>query len=456
MNRPRSIRNTSVLAFLPGTIREDAEDVLGASVEWCDGLSAFLTAVRDGRWRVALLSLDDPSVDEHIAARVAQSLAPEALFLTSSRTSVDQVMAAERTGAAALLSQPPTEEQWRVEVRPIVDESGDVAVPPVADSDDDLVVATSPALMDVFRVVARVASTEATVLITGDSGTGKELVARALHTQGARARRPFVAVNCAAIPDSLLEAELFGYEKGAFTGAVASSKGRFGRADGGTLFLDEIGDLSRSLQAKLLRVLETGEVERLGGGGPVKVDVRIVAATNQPLRDRADSGKFREDLLFRLAVVEVELPPLRRRREDVLPLALHFAALFSDRYRRPVRALSRQASERLRTYPWPGNVRELRNVIDRAVLLAKGGVVRSTDVRLGSEAPRTSPADEAHGVGYSPTMSLRDVEAHHIRGVLEHTAGHMGEAAEILGIHRNTMTLKVREYGIDLNEFGAD
>jgi DNA-binding NtrC family response regulator len=135
---------------------------------------------------------------------------------------------------------------------------------------------------------------------------------------------------------------------------------------------------------------------------------------------------------------------------------LHFAARFSDRYRRPVRALSRQASERLRTYPWPGNVRELRNVIDRAVLLAKGGVVRSTDVRLGSEAPRTSPADEAHGVGYSPTMSLRDVEAHHIRGVLEHTAGHMGEAAEILGIHRNTMTLKVREYGIDLNEFGAD
>jgi DNA-binding NtrC family response regulator len=231
---------------------------------------------------------------------------------------------------------------------------------------------------------------------------------------------------------------------------VVASDGRFGRAHGGTLFLDEIGELSLPLQAKLLRVLESGEVERLGGGRPATVDVRVVAATNQPLRERAATGRFREDLLFRLAVVEVELPPLRRRGEDVLPLAFHFASHFSKRYGRPVHALSTAARDKLATYPWPGNVRELRNVMDRAVLLARGGVIRSTDVRIGADAPRTSPLDEGTGgVGYSPTMSLREVEGAHVRRVLEHTKGHMGEAAAILGVHRNTMTMKVREHGID-------
>jgi DNA-binding NtrC family response regulator len=262
-------------------------------------------------------------------------------------------------------------------------------------------------------------------------------------------------VNCAAIPDTLLEAELFGFEKGAFTGAVAASEGRFGRAHGGTLFLDEIGELSLALQAKILRVLESGEIERLGARTSTAVDVRVVAATNQPLRQRVSDGRFREDLLYRLAVVEVEVPPLRRRQQDVLPLVFHFARRFSIRYGRPVRALSQPAMQRLTTYPWPGNVRELRNVIDRAVLLARGGVIRSQDVRLGADAPRTSPLEAGAGVGYAPTMSLSEVEAAHIRSVLEHTQGRMGEAAEILGIHRNTMTAKVREHGIDVRTTGS-
>ncbi len=450
MNRKPTVPDDRLLAFLPDSDREKVERAVGASLEWFDEPSDFLSALSRSPWLIALLSLDHEAVDEVLAKRISESDGAGALFLTSNRTSVEQVLAAERAGSVALLSHPPQDEELRREVRPIVDEPGELEVPPRVPPEDGLVIGSSPALMDVFRVVGRVASTSATVLIAGESGTGKELVARALHTQGTRSEGPFVAVNCAAIPDTLLEAELFGYEKGAFTGAVAASEGRFGRAHGGTLFLDEIGELSLPLQAKLLRVLESGAVERLGGGGTVRIDARIVAATNQPLRQRADDGRFREDLLFRLAVVEVELPPLRVRREDVLPLTLHFVSHFSDRYDRPITALSRSARDRLRTYPWPGNVRELRNVIDRAILLARGGVVRSHDIRLGAEAPRTSPIDEGSSVGYAPTISLRDVEAHHIKNVLEHTAGHMGEAAEILGIHRNTMTMKVREHGIDV------
>lgn len=450
MGRRGPTHEARVIALLPDVRREDVEECLDAAVVWCDGTSELLKAVAAGPWSVLLVSFDHEAIDETVVARVAQAEGAGAVFLTSRETSVDRVIAAERAGSVALLSHPPREEELLREVRPVVDEPGEVEIPPDEPAESGFVIGSSPELMDVFRVVARVAPTPVTVLITGESGTGKELVARALHDQGARRDGPFVAVNCAAIPDTLLEAELFGYEKGAFTGAVTASEGRFGRADGGTLFLDEIGELSLPLQAKLLRVLETGEVERLGGGGTVSVDARVVAATNQPLRQRAESGAFREDLLFRLAVVEVDLPPLRRRREDVLPLALHFASRFASRYGRPVRGLSARARERLGTYPWPGNVRELRNVMDRAVLLARGGVIRSLDVQLGPDAPRLSPVDQGVGVGYPPTLSLKEVEADHIRNVLAHTGGRMGEAAEILGIHRNTMTMKVREHGIDV------
>jgi DNA-binding NtrC family response regulator len=447
-----SLEKARVLALLPGAPREQAEATLGVPVDWCDELGRFLSALGERAWAAALLWLDHPAVDEALAARVAGTLRAGSLFLTSLEKTVDRVIAAERAGAVALLSHPLSEEELRREVRPLLEETGDCEIPLQDDPPEGAVVGSSSALMEVFGVVARVASTPATVLITGESGTGKELVARALHEQGSRRQRPFVAVNCAAIPDTLLEAELFGFEKGAFTGAVAASEGRFGRANGGTLFLDEIGELSLPLQAKILRVLESGEVEKLGARTTSAVDVRVIAATNQPLRDRVSEGKFREDLLYRLAVVEVEVPPLRRRAADVLPLAFHFARRFSERYGRPVRAFSRQAVHRLDSYGWPGNVRELRNVVDRAVLLARGGVIRSPDVRLGAEAPRTSPLEGGvPSTGYPPSMSLKEVEAAHIRAVLKHTGGRMGEAAEILGVHRNTITAKVREHGIDVH-----
>jgi two-component system response regulator AtoC len=440
---------TPVLALVPDASREEVEAALGAPVDWCDDVGPFLARLAEQDWAAVLLCMDHASIDEVVARRIAASPRTGSLFLTSRDRTVDRVVAAERAGSVALLAHPPTDAELRQEVRPLLDETADHALPADEGSDQGPVVGSSPELMEVFRVVARVAATPVTVLITGESGTGKELVARALHDRGSRPDRPFVAVNCAAIPDTLLEAELFGFEKGAFTGAVTASEGRFGRAHGGTLFLDEIGELSLPLQAKILRVLESGEIERLGARASATVDVRVIAATNQPLRDRVADGRFREDLLYRLAVVEVEVPPLRTRPQDILPLVFHFARRFAARYARPIRALSAPAVLRLTTYPWPGNVRELRNVVDRAVLLARGGVIRSHDVRLGADAPRTSPVEEgAAGVGYPPTLSLREVEAAHIRTVLQHTGGRMGEAAEILGIHRNTMTAKVREHGI--------
>lgn len=452
----RKAGEARVLACLPGAARHEVSEAIGGPVQWCESVGQFLAATRTHVWVAAILDWDQDSVEIELVRRVAEGGSVGALFLTSATTSVDRVLAAERAGAVALLPHPPTREILEREVRPVLTEPGGVPVPPAEPGAPETVVGSSPALMEVFGVVARVAPTPATVLITGESGTGKELVARALHDQSRRSDAPFVAVNCAAIPDTLLEAELFGYEPGAFTGAVGRSDGRFGRADGGTLFLDEIGELSQPLQAKLLRVLESGEVERLGGRESVHVDARIVAATNQRLRERVRSGRFREDLLFRLAVVEVRLPPLRDRPGDLLPLTVHFASRLAARYGAEIRALSQAACDKLSDHAWPGNVRELRNVMDRAVILARGGVIRSGDLHLGDESPRTSPLEARDGRGYLPTMSLEKVEGLHIRNVLRHTGGHMGEAAEILGVHRNTMTAKVREYGIDVDAISQE
>lgn len=451
-------REPLALAFLPGQGESVLHEALGIPIRSFERVGDFLSSLDEVRGRaqqaILFLTLDHPAVDPALARRIAEENPDSPLFLTSATSSVSRILQAERAGATALLPHPTDRDSLLREVLPMVNEVGEISATPApttgdAASSEDMIVGTSPPLLDVFRIVARAADSNSPVLITGESGTGKEVVARSLHAEGGRRASPFVAVNCAAIPDTLLEAELFGYEKGAFSGAVARSEGRFGRADGGTLFLDEIGEMSLSLQAKLLRVLESGEIERLGSRDTVQVDVRIVAATNRNLRERVTDGRFREDLLFRLAVVEIQIPPLRDRQEDVGALVLHFVTRFALQHGRPIRALSRLAWDSLLHYPWPGNVRELRNVVDRAVLLARGGVIRSSDLRLGAEAPHTSPIDGGSGPGYPPTLSLREVEEAHIRAVLRYTGGKMGEAAEILGIHRNTMTMKVREYGID-------
>jgi len=306
------------------------------------------------------------------------------------------------------------------------------------------IIGQSAALLDAYRTVARVAASPATVLIRGESGTGKELLARVLHEHSGRIDRPFVAVNCAAIPENLLESELFGHEKGAFTGALARRIGRFERAAGGTLFLDEIGDMSLVLQAKVLRALQEREIERVGGEGPIRVDTRVIAATNRDLEGDVATGRFREDLYYRLAVVQVTLPPLRARGDDVRLLAEHFAAGAAAEFGRPSRPLDPRTLQLLADHPWPGNIRQLRNAMERAVLMADGPLLRP--VHLPAEV--RDPAPRRGGAAVEPTGTLADVERRYIQRVLEQTGGHMAHAAEVLGIHRNTLRRKLETYGI--------
>jgi DNA-binding NtrC family response regulator len=303
-----------------------------------------------------------------------------------------------------------------------------------------------PEMQRIYDLIAQVAATPATVLITGESGTGKELIARAIHHQSDRRVAPFVAVNVAAIPDTLLESELFGHERGAFTGAHARKLGRFELAHGGTVFLDEIGSLRLDLQAKLLRVLQEREVERLGGTRPVPVDVRILAATNVNLRQAVRERAFREDLFYRLNVVPIHVPPLRERRDDIARLARHFVRKIARESRRDVHDISSGALDALTRYGWPGNVRELENVIHRAVVLARGTVIQLQDVPLDVAMPETTRLEEATA---TPLREACDhFERQYVVRVLERVHWNVSRAARLLGVHRNTILAKLAGWGV--------
>jgi DNA-binding NtrC family response regulator len=304
------------------------------------------------------------------------------------------------------------------------------------------IVGAAPAMLDVYKMVARVAPTMSTVLVVGESGTGKELVARAIHTHSPRANGPFVAVNCTALTESLLESELFGHAKGAFTGAVASKRGIFEEAQGGTVFLDEIGDVAGKMQAQLLRVLQEGEIRRVGGSEPIKVDVRVVAATNKELEEEVKAARFREDLYFRINVVTIRLPPLRERPSDIPLLVDHFLAKYAARERRQDAGVAPQAMALLQRYGWPGNVRELENVIERALALSKDGVILPSDLppEIAQEDGSASGAATAPGgalVEDRPTLA--ELERRYIELILRETGGNKKRAAEILGIDRRTL-----------------
>jgi transcriptional regulator with GAF, ATPase, and Fis domain len=305
-------------------------------------------------------------------------------------------------------------------------------------------VGRSPALKHVEEQAVRVAATRATVLVRGESGVGKELVARAIHFNSPRKDGPFVTINCAALTETLLESELFGHEKGAFTGATERMIGKFEAADGGTIFLDEIGEMAPGTQAKFLRVLEGQPFERVGGNTPIKVDVRVVAATNRPLEDAVRAGTFRKDLYFRLQVVQVDVPPLRERIEDVAVLADHFLRRFARETGRKVKGFTPAALKKLEGYHWPGNVRELRNVIERAVALGTEQVIDESDIWLSPlEAGNAARATE----GYEP-VSIDELEKRHIERTLEHTGWNKSQAASILGIERSTLDRKIKGYGL--------
>ncbi len=417
-------------------------------------LSDLLARLAPSTWGATLLSLSAEHVDDEVVRRVSEQSGTGELLVSATGVSLQRALAMRAIGAVGLLREPLDEAELRSRLLAVADEGRHLPLPDPPSSpesaDAPILVGDSPAMGNVFDLVARVAGSAATVLLTGESGTGKEVVARAIHWAGERASGPFIPVNCAAIPEHLLETELFGHERGAFTGAVARRVGRFERAHGGTLFLDEIGDMSLVLQAKVLRVLEDRMVERVGGEERRAVDVRVVAATNQDLAIAKAEGRFREDLYHRLAVVELHLPPLRARGADIRTLALHFGTHFAQRHSKPIRAISERALQRIETASWPGNVRELRNVMDRAVLLASGSTIRSDDLRLGATAPVTSAREGTRAeAGYPSTHSLIQVETDHIRRVLAAVQGHIGRAADTLGIHRNTLTRKMKELGVE-------
>ena len=329
-------------------------------------------------------------------------------------------------------------------------------------------IGNSASMERVRGIIEKVAETDATVLVRGESGTGKELVARELHERNsARREGAFVAVNCAALPSELIESELFGHEKGAFTGAAARREGKFEQANGGTLFLDEIGDMSANVQAKLLRALEERRIERLGSNESIPVDVRIVSATHRPLEQEISKGNFRADLFYRLQVVTIEIPPLRERREDIPLLAETFASAAAEKFDLPARPLGASALRRLVDYAWPGNVRELKNTMDRAVILAEGRELTPHDLpdeiagRSQAAIETDSPEDGAEGGLKVPFTAdfredRREFERRYIRRCLEHTQGNVTRAAEILGMHRQSLQHKLRQLGLGRRYVSVD
>ncbi|MBI4410607.1 MAG: sigma-54-dependent Fis family transcriptional regulator [Gemmatimonadetes bacterium] len=404
--------------------------------------SEGLARLRRGGWSLVLLDVEfAEGAGLDLLGTLAESRVPVALLARS--PSMRLTLDAMERGAVDVLPLPPDAVRLRelaARCAAGLEPAAPVRVAEAASS----FIGESSALLEAFRTVARVANSAATVLVRGESGTGKELLARALHERSDRAHGPFVTVNCAAIPEHLLESELFGHEKGAFTGAIGRRIGRFERASGGTLFLDEIGDMSMALQAKILRALQEREIERVGGEAAIPIDVRVIAATNRDLGADVAAGRFREDLYYRIAVVVITLPPLRQRGEDIGPLAQHFVARYAREYRRPVRGIAQETMALLRAYVWPGNVRELRNALECAVLLAEGDTVLPEhlpdEVRGGSAAFRTDALGEL--------VPLDELERRYIRHVLASTAGHLARTAEVLGIHRNTLRRKLREFGL--------
>jgi len=309
------------------------------------------------------------------------------------------------------------------------------------------IIASSPQMLDIFKLIEKVANYNTTVLITGESGTGKELIAKAIHYNGSRKDKPFIAINCGAIPETLLESELFGHVKGAFTDAVRNKSGLFEEADGGTIFLDEIGELPKELQVKLLRVLQEGELRKVGDSKSRKIDVRVIAATARDLSGEIKKGNFREDLFYRLNVVPVTIPPLRERQGDIPLLVNHFTVIYAKKFGRPIRGVNDEAMKYLISYPWPGNVRELENVIERAVILEDADMIKSENLPFIKEPSAISHQPSAN-TGFSIKKAEEAIEKELITKALEMTHGNKTKAAELLEISHRALLYKIKEYGL--------
>ena len=435
-----------------------------------DGLAALAALERSGGdVQVIITDLRMPGLDGMgLLERIVTDYPGRPVVMITAHGSVDTAVEAMKAGAFDFVTKPFDAGDLRAVVQKAVNTAR--AELDLIEPDEGLesrteegafgMIGRSSAMNEVYSILDKVADTPSTVLITGESGTGKELVASALHHHSSRSGRPFIRVNCAAIPQTLIESELFGHEKGAFTGAIASKPGRFELADGGTLFLDEIAEIPTEMQVKLLRVLQEHSFERVGGLKTLQVDVRLVAATNRDLLAQVDSGAFREDLFYRLNVVPIRLPPLRERREDIPLLVKQMLARFAERLGRQVDALSADAEAAFIAYSWPGNVREMENVLERLVLFTEGTEIPlellPDELKAPSGTGAPLPAPERLDRGLSGRVSLKElvkettaqVERRLIVQALEQTGGNVTRAAQLLMISRKSLQNKMKEFSL--------
>jgi DNA-binding NtrC family response regulator len=434
----------------------------GYEVEAVAGGAEAIERGRKTRFDLVLTDMRMGTVDGLAVLRAFTQFSPETCtVLLTAFGSMEGAIEAIKQGAYDYLAKPFKKEEIKLVVRRglehsrLVRENARFREKLREHTEPSQLIGSSPPMLEVYKLVARVASGKSTVLLEGESGTGKELIARAIHSNSPRRDRSFVPVNCAALPDTLLESELFGHEKGAFTGAVGLKSGLIETADGGTLFLDEIGDLGVALQVKLLRVIQEQEVRRVGGTVATKVDVRIIAATNRDLTALVKEGRFREDLFYRLNVVRILLPPLRERREDIPMLAHHFLQKFSGG-NKPIRGFVPDTMTLLQRYHWPGNVRELENVIERAVSLSHGPLVLPDDlpevVRTAGAVESEASRREAQDKSQLPT--LEEMEKQYLMRVLREVGGNKVKAARVLGIDRRTLYRMAERFGVPLDEEG--
>jgi two-component system NtrC family response regulator len=434
--------------LITGFLRKQNFEVLAAE----SGEKA-LEKFRSEPFDLVLTDMKMPGISGLELLTALRGMNPEAtVIVITAYGTVETAVAAVKAGAADYLTKPVNLEEllYRIEHvkerRRLLSENFELREALQRHHRIEGIVGESGQMLEVLSLVRRVAPSEATVLIRGESGTGKELIAKAIHYASPRATAPLVRVNCAALPETLLESELFGHEKGAFTGALVSRKGRFELANGGSLFLDEIGDLPLPLQSKLLRVLQEREFERVGSSVPIKVNVRIMAATNMDLESLMKSGKFREDLYYRLNVVALVLPPLRERRQDLPLLMDHFLSVFADKNRKLIRGFTDEARDVLLRYDYPGNVRELENLIERAVVLTRDDVIGKSDLPLSIQGIPESERGHLDQAGL-PAV-IEGVERRMIREALDKAGGVQTRAAEMLGISERALRYKLNKYGI--------
>jgi two-component system response regulator AtoC len=435
----------------------------GYDVEAFGSGEAAIARGREGRVDLVLTDIRMGAVDGLTVLREFKRMSQDtAIVVLTAFGSLEGAIEAIKQGAYDYLAKPFKKEEIKLVVQRSLDhcrllrENTKFREELKSKDEWSPLVGSSPAMLEVYKLVARVSESKSTVLLQGESGTGKELIARAIHGNSPRRDKPFVPVNCGALPDTLLESEMFGYEKGAFTGAVGTKTGLFESASGGTLFLDEVGELGQALQVKLLRVMQDHEVRRVGGTHSIKVDVRIIAATNRDLEQFFKEGKFRDDLFYRLNVVRITLPSLTERQEDIPMLAHYFLQKCATGTTTPVRGFHPDTMELLNRYRWPGNVRELENAIERAVSLSHGPLLTPDDLPA---AIRQAPIDadakpESPDATESVCLTLEEVEKRHLVRVLKETKGNKVKASKILGIDRRTLYRMAERFGLDLGDEG--